>query len=200
MFLKKTKSILSVVWAKLNNPSPAEVALNHEDVIVSMAKIFKPKVYVELGLYECRLFNKMIPLVSEKLIGVDVSLKAGEYMDKNSKSEFKCMTTDKFAEELMERKLVIDMMFIDADHSEKSVLKDFENYFPYVKEDGLIFLHDGYPKNQEYTQSGYCGDGYKAIFALSKQTENHEMVTLPLAPGLTICRKRTKQMKWLNNN
>lgn len=89
------------------------------------------------------------------------------------------------------------MLFIDADHKKESVLKDFYNYFPFIKEDGIIFLHDGYPKNIEYTKDGYCSNCYEAIFELSKNTTDYEMVTIPLHPGLTICRKRKKQIPWI---
>lgn len=43
----------------------------HEDFIVHLASVVRPKVYVELGLFKCALFNRMIPY-SERLIGVDV--------------------------------------------------------------------------------------------------------------------------------
>ncbi len=29
----------------------------HEDFIINLAAQFRPKVYVELGLYQCELFN-----------------------------------------------------------------------------------------------------------------------------------------------
>lgn len=171
--------------------------LNHEAFICLLAKSVKPKVYVELGIYDCTLFNRMIPLVSEKLIGVDFVPEMGKHMKKHRKTEFFAGTTTDFAKELKKRGTVIDMLFIDADHSKEAVLEDFNNYFPMVKEDGIILLHDSYPKNKEFTQSGYCGDGYKAIFELSKKTDKYEMVTIPVHPGLVICRKRTKQMPWL---
>ena len=44
----------------------------HEDFIINLAAQFRPKVYVELGLYQCELFNGVIPY-AETLIGVDIS-------------------------------------------------------------------------------------------------------------------------------
>ena len=32
----------------------------HEDFIVHLAKVLKPNVYVELWLYKCELFNRII--------------------------------------------------------------------------------------------------------------------------------------------
>ena len=167
----------------------------HEDFIVHLASILKPKTYVELGLYKCELFNRIIPH-SENLIGVDILEKWGEYMEKSEKTKFICSSTDEYHEQLQKNPLVIDMLFIDANHSKESVKKDFENFFPFVSDQGIILLHDGYPKNEKYTDPGYCGDGYKAIEELSKNTDKYEMTTIPIHPGLTICRKRIKHLPW----
>ncbi len=167
----------------------------HEDFIVNLAKVVKPKVYVELGLYQSALFNKMIPY-ADKLIGVEMDGTLKKFMKKSSKTTFKKMTTDAYAKELQKKPIKIDMIFIDANHDQKSVLKDFAQYFPFVAPHGLILLHDGYPKNNDYTASGYCSDAYKAIEKLSHQTKELEMMTIPVHPGLTICRKRRNQLMW----
>jgi predicted O-methyltransferase YrrM len=36
----------------------------------------------------------------------------------------------------------IDILFIDGDHSVKTVFEEYEFYLPYMKEDGIIVLHD----------------------------------------------------------
>lgn len=175
----------------------AEIQENwHEDFIVHLASIFRPKTYVELGIYKCELFNRVLPY-SEKLIGVDIAEKWGHYMKKMDKTKFICSSTDEYFERLKKNPIVIDMLFIDANHSKESVRRDFENFFPFVSEQGIILLHDGYPKNKEFTNSGYCGDGYKAIEELSKNTDKYEMTTIPVHPGLTICRKRKKHLSWI---
>ncbi len=61
----------------------------HEDFIVHLASIIRPKTYVELGLYQCELFNKIIPYARE-LIGIDISQEAGKFMEKNEKTKFVC--------------------------------------------------------------------------------------------------------------
>ena len=167
----------------------------HENFIVHLAAVTRPKVYVELGLYQCELFNRMIPF-ADRLIGLDCSEKAGTFMKKSPKVEFVCAMTDAYAKVLKKEGVTIDMLFIDADHSEEWVRKDFDNYFPLVADQGLIILHDGYPKNEEFTQPGYCGDGYKAILELTMQAKGYEMMTLPVHPGVTLCRKRSKQLPW----
>jgi predicted O-methyltransferase YrrM len=167
----------------------------HEDFIVHLAKITKPSVYVELGLYRCSLFNKMVPFAG-KLYGVDINPDADKFMKKNQNAFFFNMKTDEFAEKLRRDPLVIDMIFIDADHSKNAVIRDFFNFFPYVRPHGLILLHDTHPRSEFFTQPDYCGDGYKAIEEISRESKGYEMVTIPVHPGLTLIRKKNTQISW----
>lgn len=171
----------------------------HEDFIVHLASLLRPRVYVELGLYKCQLFNRIIPY-AETLIGLDVSEEAGLKMVKSSKTQFIHKTSSQFADDLKKNPVSIDLLFIDADHSKEWVQKDFEAYFPFVSDQGMILLHDGYPKNKKYTESGYCGDGYIAIEELTKAAGKHgyEMMTIPVHPGVTLCRKRSEHLQWIN--
>jgi len=167
----------------------------HEDFIVHLTRVVRPKVYVELGVYQCALFNRVVPY-AQKLIGIDNSEEAGKFMKKTAKAKFVRLSTDEYYRELKKHPIKIDMLFIDADHSKESVLKDFKHFFPYVSDQGVILLHDGYPKNIAQTKPGYCGDGFKAIEELSKHTDDYEMMTIPVTPGLTLCRKRKKHLNW----
>lgn len=169
----------------------------HEEFIVHLVKVLRPKTYVELGLYQCELFNRIVPY-AEKLYGVDMEASAGTFMEKASgKSKFFQGMTDDFAKVIREKNITIDFLFIDANHSKESVLADFRNFYPHVAEQGVILFHDAYPKNAEYAQPGYCGDGWKAIDELSRSADGYELVTIPHHPGVAICRKRTKQLPWV---
>lgn len=170
----------------------------HEQFIESIAAIVKPKVYVELGLYKCTLFNRIIPY-AQQLIGLDINPNSRTYMQKSSKTRFIYADTKAFAQYLTNNPIEIDMLFIDADHSKQAVEEDFLAYFPFVVPHGLILLHDSYPKDLEQTNPGYCGDGYLAIEKLSHRTDDYEMMTIPVPPGLTLCRKRKSQLAWQNN-
>lgn len=159
--------------------------------------ILRPKIYVELGLYQCELFNRVIPF-ADKLIGVDIAPEAGKFMKRSLKSEFVCLSTDEFAKLAKKNCLKIDMLFIDANHSKESVERDFRSFFPLVSDQGVILLHDSFPRNKQFTDPGYCGDGYKAIEKLTKSAKDYEMVTIPRHPGLTLCRKRSKHLPWVS--
>jgi cephalosporin hydroxylase len=167
----------------------------HEDFILHLASVIRPKTYVELGLFRCELFNKMAEF-SDQLVGVDINAGAGKYMLDVPKARFFHGSTENFAKSLETNPLKIDMLFIDADHSKEAVLQDFRNFFPYVVPHGLILFHDSHPKDNRMIQPSLCGTAYQAIEELSKERELFEMVTLPISPGVTICRKRKKQLSW----
>lgn len=168
----------------------------HEDFIVNLAKVLKPRVYCELWLYKCELFNRMVPLVWSA-IWVDMSPDPLKYMRRDKRISFLEMSTDEYYEKIKDDSPFIDLLFIDADHSKESVLRDFQNFFPLVKDQWIILLHDGFPKSKDFAQRWtYCGDCYLAIEELSKKTNGYEMVTIPVHPGLTICRKRNAQVNW----
>lgn len=173
------------------------VGLNwHEDFIVHLASLVRPKVYVELGLFQCALFNRIIPY-AERLIGVDISAEAGQYMHHSLNARFVKATTQEFAKELEEKPLQINMLFIDADHSKAAVLQDFQDFFPFVAPHGLILLHDTHPENEAMMQPGLSGTACQAVEILSKDTGGYELMTIPVTPGLTICRKRQAQLSWM---
>jgi len=171
----------------------------HQSFIEYLACVVKPRVYVELGVHRCDLFNRIIPY-AQQLVGVDTDEQTRNSMAKSSKVRFFNCTTDEFAATLRAQPITIDMLFIDADHSKEAVLRDFWNFFPFVSRHGLILLHDTHPKNIEFAQpSRYCCDAYKAVEELSRSTDKFEMMTIPVHPGLTLCRKRTTQLSWMDN-
>lgn len=168
----------------------------HEDVIIHMAKLCKPQVYVELGLYQCHLFNRMTRH-ADHLVGVDVE-DVSTYVKTSPNITVIQSTTDQYAKNLRDSPIQIDMLFIDADHSKEAVLADFKNFFPFVRPHGLIFLHDTHPKDLEATRRNVCNDCFMAVEELSKNTTEYELLTIPIHPGLTVCRKRNTQLSWSN--
>ena len=167
----------------------------HQNFILNLASALRPENYLELGIYHCGLFNQMIPF-AKNLTGVDIAPQAGDFMNKSSKTRFVCSSTDAYAEELRKTGETFDFIFIDADHSKEAVHADFTNYFERLRPHGLLLLHDTHPIDDAATDQARCGDGHIAINDFSHQNQSWEMMTIPLHPGLTICRKRTTQLSW----
>ena len=55
----------------------------------------------------------------------------------------------------------IALGFIDGDHHYEFVKRDFDNLFSYLVDNGYIFIHDTYPKTEEFLDSNKCGTGYR---------------------------------------
>jgi len=162
--------------------------------VVEIAKFYRPETYLELGIYKGETIRGIVPHV-DTAIGVDIS-----DVPKTDSFTFYKMTTDIFFEKIKSGEIdmpKLDLVFIDAEHSCSQVLKDFNNVFEYVHDQGLIFMHDTFPQSKEFTDPKFCGDGYKAAQILREgKREDMEMVTLPFHPGLTIIRKSKKQLNW----
>jgi len=162
--------------------------MKHEEFIEFIASYTKPQVYVELGTYDCSTFNKVKPHVQDWLYGVDLEPKTDELSGENF--NIYTMSTEEFSElwneDIHED---IDLMFIDADHSKEAVLKDVDNFWPYLKNDtGLMLLHDTWPLNKEQTKPGYSGNCYLATKEI-KEKYNCELLTIPVPYGLSVIRK-----------
>lgn len=82
------------------------------------------------------------------------------------------------------------MVFIDACHSHEQSYKDFLNVVPYVEENGLIFMHDTFPRTKEHTNLGVCGEVYKTATKI-RQDPTYEIITVPVFPGMSIVKKIT---------
>jgi predicted O-methyltransferase YrrM len=137
------------------------------------------KTYLELG---CQYGNTTRKLLGprRRVIGVD-KMKQIRFSDF---FEFYQMTTDKFFEKF-DRK--VDAVFIDADHSFKSVQKDLVNSLKILNEGGVIFIHDTDPKSKELMHPDFCGNGYQIVDWVKTYMKDLDIISLPIDdPGLTI--------------
>jgi glycosyltransferase involved in cell wall biosynthesis len=89
--------------------------------------------YLEIGVRSGVNFR---PIKCPYKIGVDP--------DKSARATH-FMTSDEFFEE---NKDIFDIIFIDGDHEEEQVLKDFDNALKALSPDGAIVMHDCNPINE----------------------------------------------------
>jgi predicted O-methyltransferase YrrM len=150
--------------------------------------------YLEVGIARARIFNTVGKYVS-KAVAIDIDVEAEKFITLK-KYQFLGLDSTTALDLLIEKRQLFDLIFIDGDHSKEMVLNDFRKCIKLVKQDGLILLHDAYPEAEQQTTSLLCGDAYLAIEELSRDTNDWEMVTIPVYPGITICRKRSKQVPW----
>ena len=187
---------------KRNEPKNGKLSLNHIEFIEYFVRLLKPRKFLELGVQfgECTI--NLIDLIPDTYYGVDILQNENiDYFIKNKNNfEFYNSTTDDFFNYLNKnnKKLNIDMAFIDACHSHEASYKDFLNVKEHLNDDGIIFFHDTYPASEYWTHKDLCNDCYKTSEIIRKYHNNEfEIITFPINPGISIARKCKKQLFWL---
>lgn len=165
------------------------------DLICEIVARLKPEVYLELGIKNGHTISSIVPH-SNRAIGVDIKKRFKE----NRGYEFYEMSTDDFFKKVDGGEIslpLINVAFIDANHDKEYVLRDFYNVWGRIEEQGVVILHDTYPKNEQFTQPHLCDNAYEAAWAISQIDDpTMESFTLPVNPGITLIRKRSSQLSW----
>jgi len=121
------------------------------EIIQNIINLKNYKSYLEIGTFKDELFK---PIKCEKKIGVDPV--SGGNVRK---------TSDKF---FLENEQKFDLIFIDGLHHYDQVKKDIINSFNFLKDGGVILMHDCLPKDYYYQAVPRCqyewnGDTWKAF-------------------------------------
>ena len=161
--------------------------LHHSEFIGLLASIYKPDIYVELGLYEGETLKQVQPHIKTGY-GIDMTPRqALEDLKIHSNLNILYTTTNEFFDFFNDG---INMAFIDADHCYESALKDFENVYARLNDGGVIIMHDTDPESNHLIHPGYCGDSYKIVKTLEERSDIN-CTTIPLTEaGLTIITKK----------
>jgi predicted O-methyltransferase YrrM len=163
--------------------------MHHSTFVGYIASIYKPNIYVELGLYQGETILKVQPHVNTAY-GID--LKSNNHLEQLksfSNLNIRFQSTDDFFAEYMGS---IDMAFIDADHCYESAKKDFLNVFSRLSPGGIILVHDTDPINDSYIHPGYCGDSYQMVTWLESHPDVN-IITLPIQEaGISIITKKNQ--------
>lgn len=179
----------------LRNVPPPYETFDHINFISFLISNIKPEIYLELGVSTGPTFQKCAEH-SNKAIAVDILPRS--FPIKENMEYHQC-TTDEFFNNL-DKNIIFDAVFIDADHSHEQSLKDFLNVKDRIIDDGFIFFHDTYPYDQHMMARHLCDDAYKtALYIKTHFIEEFEVLTLPFNPGVTILKKmpRNKQLLYL---
>ena len=170
--------------------------MHHSDFLTMIASIIKPNVYVELGLYVGETISKILPHVGHAY-GVDIKNNDSlRELETNPKITINYTGSSSFFDNFPHK---IDMAFIDADHCCASAMKDFDNVYKRLNDNGIIFMHDTDPISDFYITPGYCGDSYKLV-PIYEQRSDINIITLPLTEaGLSMIMKKNSSRTYLRH-
>jgi predicted O-methyltransferase YrrM len=154
----------------------------HTDMIVQIVKSINCKNYLELGVYDGSTLEKVSTVVP-RVIGVDIN----DFRKNKNIGEFHQTTTQNFLNNFNE---IVDVIFIDADHSFEAVKLDFKASLKNLNEFGIIILHDTDPISEKYIAREHCEDSYKIIDWIKTEYPEMDVFTFPISEaGLTIVKR-----------
>jgi predicted O-methyltransferase YrrM len=110
-----------------------------KDIIVEIGVLFGDTTKILLNNSNCLVYgiDPIIPdSMDEKLIG---SVEKINELKVNSRFIF---IQDYSYNVIKDWKQLIDYIFIDGDHKYNAVKKDFNDWFPFIKQNGIIAFHD----------------------------------------------------------
>lgn len=162
-------------------------------LLETLARRMKPTLYLEMGVRDGSCIMRVKPHAGH-CVGVDLQWPA-----KCTGYEFHLCSTRDFIKDRLPKFRDIELCFIDADHSAKSVLEDFEGVLPYMADNGLILLHDTFPEDESRTAPNESGDCWKTASHIRQHSSqyNVEIVTIPVPPGFSIIRKLGGTLPWM---
>lgn len=185
---------MSVPVHERSPPTPTHPEVfDHGKLIAFFASFIKPQIYLEYGVAQGNVI-KLLSQYAEKVIGVDI---ADNVVDKPANMTLYNMRTSDFKSILIEENMVVDMAFIDANHNHVEVLNDFRDIYPHVIGNGFIFLHDTYPTVPWLTSETSCSDSWMVPDMIKRDYPDCEVLTIPVCPGLTVVRKNTVVLPWM---
>ena len=159
-----------------------------QEIVQEIINIKKYKAYLEIGTYKNELFNE---ISCEKKIGVDPV--SGGNIRKTS-DDFFFDNNEKF-----------DLIFIDGLHKYKQVKKDILNSIKILNDNGVILIHDCFPRNFYYQAVPRCqlnwnGDTWKALVE-ARTKDNLDTYCLNADEGIgVIFKRKNKNLLNIQNN
>ena len=122
--------------------------------IINNISNIKDITYLELGIDQNKNFDQ---------IKCNIKLS----VDLNENALITSTTDDFFL--ILDKEVLFDIIFIDANHDYDFVLKDFNNSINHCND--WILIHDMIPPTKFWSQSKYCSDSYKLLMYFIKETD-----------------------------
>ena len=174
-------------------------------------------VYLEIGVSRGFVFQR---ISADEKIAVDPAFKLSERSRHLADSKARAThyyetTSDSFFENetAFLEKRPIDVALIDGQHSYQQVVRDVENTLRYLRDDGVIVLHDCNPRNAligrpaaSYAEfmaqqtgplaiGAWSGDVWKAIVHLRSTRDDLRVAVLKCDFGVGVVRKGSPESR-----
>jgi predicted O-methyltransferase YrrM len=171
----------------------------HLEFLGVLLKTLKPKLSIEVGVSKGEA-TAAFSEFSEKVIAIDMDTDSKKYISRLKNVHFMNLDSWSALEQLKNSHVSkVDFCFIDGNHVADVVFGDFERAYVLMSEQGLILLHDTYPKSEEFVSSKneWCGSAYLVPEMIRQKYPELDLITIPSHPGITIVQKRISRPQWM---
>lgn len=134
-------------WLPIIEGGNGQFSVKNKETLVELIKS-KPdaELFVEIGTASIFTGSSTETFILNKkdntsFISIDRAVCSNQTLEKTNVHFITNKSTNDYIKEYIGNKK-IDILFIDGDHSVKTVFEEYEFYLPLMKQDGVIVLHD----------------------------------------------------------
>lgn len=163
----------------------------HSDFLRVLLSATRPEVSVEIGIATGGT-TKMLSKLSSRVYAVDVDPAAVKRAGRISNVVPTLGDSTQTLLDLASMGVSADFVFIDGDHRVDKVMADFEAASRLLSQNGIIAIHDTYPRDMSFVSEDneWCGDSYLAPARILREFQEWSVLTIPVHPGLTLCQRK----------
>ncbi len=173
--------------------------VNHTQLLQALIDKYSLKSYLEIGVKNpCNNYDK---IKCDYKDGCDPDL---SQPDARNGATIARMSSDEFFERGYQIKPGYDLIFIDGDHTEEQVKRDFENSLRCLSDNGFILIHDCLPEKEETTvvprqTKVWHGSVYKFAMSIRDNYDGVKFKTFNIDEGCMLCWKDNEATKAVFN-
>jgi hypothetical protein len=170
----------------------------HEGFINIICQAIKPKISIEVGVAH-GVVTRILSKSSEHVFAIDIDAAPIAGIEQLTNVTGIIGDSPIKLQELSNRGVKADIIFIDGDHRIDAAIKDFNEALKLVQLEGLILMHDTYPRNKDFVseKNEVCSTSYLVPDRIRSLYPGMNVITIPTHPGLTIIQSNLSRPKWM---
>jgi cephalosporin hydroxylase len=162
----------------------------HTNFLGELLVVIRPSVTIEIGIalgQTTQVFSKF----SKQVFAIDIDESAASRVSKYKNVKALIGDSTALMNQLLDKDVRADFIFIDGDHRIEKVMNDFEVATKLLNPNGIIGIHDTYPRDESFvsTENKWCSNSYLAPSYIRERFPEWSSISIPVHPGLTIAQR-----------
>lgn len=170
----------------------------HEGFINNICQAIKPRISIEVGVAH-GVVTRILSENSENVFAIDIDEAPIAGIEPLTNVTGIIGDSPIKLRELNSRGIKADIIFIDGDHRIDAAIKDFNEALKLLQPEGLILMHDTYPRNKDFVseKNELCSTSYLVPDRIRALHPDINVITIPTHPGLTIIQSNLSRPTWM---